>query len=53
LKEKERELRVHHLAEDWMLMAQRLDALRELWKDKDRERIEAAEERMRLLGLIQ
>lgn len=52
-KGEEKDLRIRHMAEDWMLMAQRLDALRKLWKNKDRERLEAAEERMRLLGHIQ
>jgi len=44
---------LQRISEDWLSLAQRLDALKELWKDRDRERLEAAEERMRLLGHIQ
>ena len=51
--EKKTEPWVHCMSEDWILLSQRLDCLREMWKEKDRERIAAAEERMRLLGHIQ
>jgi len=51
--EKKPEPWIHFMSEDWIMLSQRLDCLRELWKEKDLERIAAAEERMRLLGHIQ
>ena len=51
--EKKTEPWIQAMSEEWILLSQRLDCLRELWKEKDRERIAAAEERMRLLGHIQ
>ena len=40
-------------SDDWKAFSRRLGDLREEWKKMDQERMDAAEERMRLLGHIQ
>jgi hypothetical protein len=57
LKEEASEIKKHmgqmEGSDDPMVFSRRLGVLREEWKKLDRERMEAAEERMRLLGHIQ
>jgi len=48
-----RHMRQMERSEDWMALSRRLGDLREEWKKMDQERMDAAEERMRLLGHIQ
>jgi phage-related minor tail protein len=46
----ESKLWVQGLQEDWINLSERLDRLRARWKELDLARVEAANERMRLLG---
>jgi hypothetical protein len=48
-----RQLRQMEGSEDRTALSGRLGDLREEWKKMDKERMDAAEERMRLLGHIQ
>jgi hypothetical protein len=48
-----RHMRQTEGSEDRMAFSRRLGDLREEWKKMDQERVDAAEERMRLLGHIQ
>ena len=48
-----RHMRQMEGSEDRMAFSRRLSDLREEWKKMDQERVDAAEERMRLLGHIQ
>ena len=41
------------MSEDWLALSRRLADLREEWKKMNQERMDAAEERMRLLGHTQ
>ena len=48
-----RQMDKHGMSEDRMALSRRLADLKEEWKEMDKERMDAAEERMRLLGHIQ